>query len=283
MEALVKDSNFVLPNNDRDSSAGSNPLNGQGESHLHAISANNAMTDISLTIRNLVAGHSLAHPVIEVEKLDLKKGEIVAMVGLSGCGKTTLLLTIAGLLEPISGEILFENNKSNAEYRRSKAAVTLQNFPLFHWLTVRQNLQLAAKMRRLKNIDFDKVLEQCNALHLAKKYPKEISGGERCRASLSQALLINPCLLLLDEPFTGLDTMTRQEVSENIFEFARKHNASVLFVTHDVHDVAANASRVLVLGKSGGNAPTNICKEIKNNGTYQNVFDSVIQALRDSR
>ena len=128
MEALVKDSNFVLPNNDHDSSAGSNPLNGQGESHLHAISANNAMTDISLTIRNLVAGHSLAHPVIEVEKLDLKKGEVVAMVGLSGCGKTTLLLTIAGLLEPISGEILFEKQQKQCRIQKKQSCRHLTEF-----------------------------------------------------------------------------------------------------------------------------------------------------------
>ena len=280
MEALVDNSKLVVSTDDSDS-ADSRRVNGQGEPSIHAIS--DADTNTSLTIEGLVAGHSSAHPVIEIEKLAIKKGEIVAMVGLSGCGKTTLLLTIAGLLEPIKGEILFEGNKSNSQYRRSKAAITLQNFPLFHWLTVRQNLQLAAKMRKLKNIDFDEVLDQCNALHLAKKYPRELSGGERCRASLSQALLINPCLLLLDEPFSGLDTITRQEVSENIFRFARDHNTSVLFVTHDVHDVAANANRALVLGKRDNNLTTSVCKEIKNNGNTPDTFDSIIQALRDSR
>ena len=282
MEALAKDNNILLPNDDYDTTANSS-LNGQGKSQLHAISGNALSTDISLTIKNLVAGHNSAHPTIKIEKLDIKKGEIIGMVGLSGCGKTTLLLTIAGLLEPISGEILFEGSESDTKYRRNNAAITLQNFPLFHWLTVRQNLQLAAKMRRLKNIDFDEVLTQCNALHLAKKYPKELSGGERCRASLSQALLINPSLLLLDEPFTGLDTMTRQEVSENIFKFARQHNTSILFVSHDVHDVAVSANRVLVLGKSDNNTPTSVCKEIKNNGNHQNIIDSIIEALRNSR
>ena len=282
MEALAKDiDNFDSPTDNHDST--DSRLINKADSYIHAISGDDEMVETSLSIRNLVAGHSPAYPTITVEKLDIKKGEIIAMVGLSGCGKTTLLLTIAGLLEPIAGEILFENSKNNAKYRRSKAAITLQNFPLFHWLTVRQNLQLAAKMRKLKNIDYDNILSQCNALHLAKKYPRELSGGERCRASLSQALLINPCLLLLDEPFSGLDTMTKQEVSENIFEFARQHNTAVLFVTHDVHDVAENASRVLVLGKNKDNNPTNICKEIQNNGAYQNVFDLVIQALRDSR
>ena len=281
MEAVAKDiNNFDSPTDNHDST--NSRLINKADSYIHAIS-DDEMVETSLSIRNLVAGHSRTHPTITVEKLDIKKGEIIAMVGLSGCGKTTLLLTIAGLIEPIAGEILFENSKNNAQYRRSKAAITLQNFPLFHWLTVRQNLQLAAKMRKLKNIDYDNILSQCNALHLAKKYPRELSGGERCRASLSQALLINPCLLLLDEPFSGLDTMTKQEVSENIFEFARRHNTAVLFVTHDVHDVAENASRVLVLGKNKDNNPTDICKEIQNNGAYQNVFDSVIQALRDSR
>ena len=281
MEALAKNNNILLPNDDYDTTA--NSLSRQGKSQIHAISDNDLSTDTSLTIKNLVAGHNSDQPTIKVEELEIKKGEIIGMVGLSGCGKTTLLLTIAGLLEPISGEILFEGSKSDTKYRRNNAAITLQNFPLFHWLTVRKNLQLAAKMRRLKNIDFDKVLAQCNALHLAKKYPKELSGGERCRASLSQALLINPCLLLLDEPFTGLDTMTRQEVSENIFEFARQHDTSILFVSHDVHDVATSANRVLVLGKGDDNIPTSVCKEIKNNGNHQNIIDSIIKALRDSR
>lgn len=126
-------------------------------------------------------------------------------------------------------------------------ARTLQSFPLLHWLTVEGNLRLAANIRGLGGLDVDRVLSEFSALHLKERYPKNLSGGERCRASLAQAVLAEPKVLLLDEPFTGLDLHVKEEIAERLFSFAETHGTSILFVTHDLYDACEYAKRVVVL------------------------------------
>jgi NitT/TauT family transport system ATP-binding protein len=186
-------------------------------------------------------------PVAGPMDLEVGKQEIVAIVGPSGCGKTTILRTISGAIPLLGGEIRLDGEIRNRQWLTLHCARTLQNFPLLHWLTVEGNLRLACKIRGTAVPDLDQVLMEFSALHLKHRYPKNLSGGERCRASLAQAVLLDAKVLLLDEPFSGLDLNVKEEISRYLFGFCTGRNASVLFVTHDLHDACEHASRVVVL------------------------------------
>lgn len=215
-------------------------------------------------------------PVIKIECLDVRPGERVALVGRSGCGKTTVLATVAGMVEPISGELHIQGAARDALWRARNTARTVQSFPLFHWLTVRQNLLLACRVRGVKPHHIDDILEQFAASSLANRYPKRLSGGERCRASLAQAVVADPKLLLLDEPFTGLDTIVKEDVAESLFEFARRTQIGVLLVTHDLNDAIEFSDRVLVLG---GAPVTRVLAEIPTN--QPSALNTVRNLLRE--
>lgn len=191
-------------------------------------------------------GKVVAGPV----NLAVHPREIVAIVGPSGCGKTTVLKTISGEVPLIRGAIRLEGQGQERSWLVRNLSRTLQNFPLLHWLTVEQNLQLAATMKGVHALDVDRVLSEFSALHLTKRYPNTLSGGERCRASLAQAAVTGPKVLLLDEPFTGLDLHVKEEIAQRLFSFAESHGTSIVFVTHDLYDAREYAKRVMVLNGS---------------------------------
>lgn len=205
-----------------------------------------------IAIENGIFGYS-GRVVAEGINLEIDPKEIVAIVGPSGCGKTTILKTVAGSLPLMGGRILLDGQERDRHWLTQHLSRTLQNFPLLHWLSVEGNLKLLCKVRDITDIDFDNVLGEFSALHLKHKYPKTLSGGERCRASLAQAVITKPKVLLLDEPFSGLDLQVKEEIAKYLFSFANMNGSSVIFVTHDLHDACEYASRVVVLG---GNSKT---------------------------
>lgn len=187
-------------------------------------------------------------PIIYISELKLVAGEVVSVVGRSGSGKTTLLSCLSGHVQPATGTYFLDGIERGRGLRPTFVSRTLQNFPLLHWHTVKGNLALAAKIRRVDRPDFAAILANFSAQELADRYPSSLSGGERCRASLSQALLGAPALLLLDEPFSGLDTIVKQVVAENLFRLARASAAGIIFVTHDLNDAVEFSDRIVVVG-----------------------------------
>ncbi len=213
--------------------------------------------------------------VILISRLDVRAGERVALVGHSGCGKTTVLAAIAGVMDPLRGLLEILGSERSADWRARNTARTLQNFPLFHWLTVKQNLRLACRVRGVSAENVADILAQFSCLELADRYPRGLSGGERCRASLAQAVVAHPALLLLDEPFTGLDTLVKEDVAHSLFGFAQSRNLGLLFVTHDLTDAVEFSDRVLVLA---GASPTRVVAEFKT--AQSDALSSVRDALR---
>lgn len=228
-----------------------------------------------LKINELVVGYP-TKSLLNIEKLSVESGEIVALIGKSGCGKSTLFSTIAGHLEPLKGGFTLDGNK-DILYIKDNIALTLQGFPLFHWLTVLENLKMATKIKGAKDIDFYSVLKQFNAEHIANDYPLQLSGGERCRASLAQAVLTQPSLLMLDEPFTGLDTITKNAISRNIFSFTQKNDTSVIMITHDIHDAISYAKKIIILGQKSDETLTEIVKIFDSN--EDRVYEKIISTL----
>lgn len=204
-------------------------------------------------------GRAVAGPL----SLRVPPREVLAVVGASGCGKTTMLKSVAGVLPLLGGGIRLEGRKRDREWLRANLARTLQNFPLLHWLTVEGNLRVACRLRGLSSADAAQVLAEFSAEHLMHKYPRTLSGGERCRASLAQAAITRPKILLLDEPLNGLDFHVKEGVAESLFSFCTSHNASIVFVTHDLHDACTYSNRVAILG---GGPPATIAAIVNVDG-----------------
>ncbi len=206
--------------------------------------------DPVLKVRELQLSYG-SGPLLHVAGMEIRASEVVAIVGRSGCGKTTLLTCLSGDMEPAAGTYILAGAERGRGLRNTFVSRTLQAFPLLHWLTVQGNLALAARVRGVRKPDFKRILASFSAEGLSNRFPAGLSGGERCRASLSQALLGDPKLLLLDEPFTGLDTLVKQIVARNLFRLARASGAGIIFVTHDLNDALEFSDRVIALGSHG--------------------------------
>lgn len=183
--------------------------------------------------------------------IDIKDKEFIVLVGPSGCGKSTLLSLIAGLMQPEAGNMslggipLTENS--------SKIGYMLQHDHLFEWRTVYRNVILGAEIRGKVTPQIraraEQLLEQYGLERFARSRPSELSGGMRQRAALIRTLLLDPELLLLDEPFSALDYQTRLTVSDDIGQIIRRSGKTALLVTHDLSEAVSLSDRVIVLSK----------------------------------
>ncbi|GAQ57524.1 ABC transporter ATP-binding protein [Streptomyces acidiscabies] len=174
--------------------------------------------------------------VIDNLQLDIRPGEFVALLGRSGCGKSTLLRILAGLDREIEGTVLVPRRK----------AVAFQAPRLMPWKRVWRNVLLGLPGNPSRDVA-DKALEEVGLGHRADAWPKTLSGGEAQRASLARALVREPDLLLLDEPFGALDALTRINAQRLVGELWRQRGCAVLLVTHDVEEAVLLADRVLVM------------------------------------
>ncbi|MBI0083472.1 TOBE-like domain-containing protein [Commensalibacter sp. M0402] len=190
--------------------------------------------------------------------LTIEKGKLVALLGPSGCGKTSLLRIIAGLELPTSGHIFFENQDiSKEDIRNRHIGYVFQNFALFPHMKVIDNiafgLRIKPKKLRLSPKEITKkaqfLLEMVQLEHVANHYPHELSGGQCQRIALARTLAINPKILLLDEPFSALDTKVRRELRRWLTRFHQEIQLTTLFVTHDQEEAMEIADRVVIMNR----------------------------------
>jgi NitT/TauT family transport system ATP-binding protein len=181
--------------------------------------------------------------------LEVEQGRFLAVVGPTGCGKSSLLNLIAGLVVPTSGEVL----SSGAEVRtvNRAAAYMFQSDALFPWKSVLENVQLGPTLRGAQRAEAAaearRWIERVGLAGLEDRYPHQLSGGQRKRAALAQALINRLPLLLMDEPFSALDAQTRALMEDELLELWRELGSTVLFVTHDLEEAIALADRVVIL------------------------------------
>lgn len=191
------------------------------------------MNNIVLKINNLskiyhdINGETKA---IDNLNLDVYEKEIVAIVGPSGCGKSTLLSILAGLEKKTSGEIIFKD--------RQKIGLMLQNDSLFPWRTVLDNCLLSLEINHLNNKDniknVNKLLDKYGLKEFKNSYPDNLSGGMKQRVALIRTLVMNPDILLLDEPYSALDYQTRLSLSDDLYNIIKKEGKTVILITHDL-------------------------------------------------
>ena len=192
--------------------------------------------------------------VLDDINLEIADKEFVAIVGPSGCGKTTCLRIVAGFEQPTSGSV-----SVNARPVRGPGpdrAVVFQHFALFPWKTVRQNIDLGLRNKNLAKEQRDTLI--ADALHLinldshADAFPHQLSGGMQQRVAIARAYVLDPEVLLMDEPFGALDAQTRVVMQEELVRLARVNPRTVLFITHSVEEAVYLADRVAVMTRRPG-------------------------------
>ncbi len=178
----------------------------------------------------------------------LSHQDSLAIVGPSGCGKTTLLLLIAGLLAPSAGSIRLNGEAVKGPSR--KIALVLQHYGLFPWKTVAANVLLGSQLQKIA-VSPEELAEVKRGLRiedLDRLYPQQLSGGQRQRVALARAILLKPSLLLLDEPFAAIDTITRERLQNGLVSVFNERRFSFVIVTHSIEEALFLGRRIVVLG-----------------------------------
>ena len=198
-------------------------------------------------------------PVLEDCSFDLRPGEIVAMIGPSGCGKSTIGHLLAGYDRPTSGEILVDGRRVNGP--SAERLLLFQENALMPWLTTLENVMFGPRARGAGKHAVREATELLGRMGLGDflhRYPGELSGGMRRRAELARALVNQPLVLVLDEPFRGLDAMTRELMQEYTAELLTQDRRTTLFITTDIDEALLMADRVLVMS----HRPTRVLREL---------------------
>lgn len=184
--------------------------------------------------------------------LDIRSGELIALLGPSGSGKTTLLRLIAGLEQPTSGQVFFGNeDASHRSVQERNVGFVFQHYALFRHMTVAQNIAFGMKVRHATKAQMadraEELLDLVQLRGLGGRYPHQLSGGQRQRVALARALAIEPQILLLDEPFGALDAQVRRDLRRWLREIHDKTGHTTVFVTHDQEEALELADRVVVM------------------------------------
>jgi nitrate/nitrite transport system ATP-binding protein len=193
-------------------------------------------------------------PLNVLDNVDLKiaQGEFVSLIGHSGCGKSTVLNIVAGLLEATGGGVVLENKEVNSP--GPDRAVVFQNHSLLPWLSVYDNVRLAVdqvfkktKTRAERDAWVRHNLELVHMSHARDRKPDEISGGMKQRVGIARALSMEPKVLLMDEPFGALDSLTRTHMQDSLMEIQAELNNTVIMITHDVDEAVLLSDRIVMM------------------------------------
>lgn len=190
--------------------------------------------------------------VVQNFNLQVEQGEFISFLGPSGCGKTTTLNMIAGFLEPDGGDLFIKGKRMNGvpPYKRELGMV-FQTYSLFPHMTVAENIAYGLKLRKVGKAEIQervqRVLNLVKLPHVADRYPKQLSGGQRQRIAIARALVIEPSLLLLDEPLSNLDAKLREELRDELKRLHQEIGVTTIFVTHDQEEALSLSDRIVVL------------------------------------
>jgi NitT/TauT family transport system ATP-binding protein len=233
-----------------------------------------------------------AHAVLESIDLVVAKQEFISIIGPSGCGKSTILKLIAGLANPTSGTIRVDGmTPLNA---RETISFVFQDATLLPWRTVKQNIGLGLELEHAPSArrenEIAGLLDLVGLKHVAKSYPRELSGGMKMRVSIARALATNPRLMLLDEPFAALDEMSRDRLNEEILRLRAEQNWTAVFVTHSVSEAVFLSDRIVVLAPNPGRIyaefqvelPAPRTSAIRNSPQFDAIVARVSHALRET-
>ena len=231
--------------------------------------------------------------VLENVSLTMQEGEIIALLGKSGSGKSTLMRIIAGLLSPSAGTTLYQGETIKGPV--PGIAMVFQSFALMPWLTVLENVELGLEAqgipRKLRRYRAIAAIDKIGLDGFESAYPKELSGGMKQRVGLARALVVEPDLLLMDEPFSALDVLTAETLRNDVMElWQSKHNKmkGILLVTHNIEEAVEVADRIVVFGTNPGHIRGEIAVKLahpRNNQSdeFQAIIDDIYTIMTSDR
>lgn len=216
-----------------------------------------------LNMKNVSISYKKKKEIINVIKdfsLQINQGESVVILGPSGCGKSTLINALAGTLVVESGDIDYvkEDKRQPLNPKIHKIGIIPQNCGLLPWKTVKDNCLLPLKIRgervnESRSEEITSIYESLDIEKLLHKYPKELSGGQAQRAAIARAFIMRPDLLLMDEPFSALDEITREEARELFLKIWKQNKPTTILVTHSIEEALYLGNRIIVMGTHKGN------------------------------
>ena len=216
-----------------------------------------------LLLKNVSINYKRKKEIINVINnfsLQIEQGESVVILGASGCGKSTLVNTLAGTITSDSGEIVYvkEQKGQALNPKIHKIGIIPQNCGLLPWKTVKENCLLPLKIRKeqvneARKEEITNIYKSLDIDRLLHKYPKELSGGQAQRAAIARAFILRPDLLLMDEPFSALDEITREEARELYLKIWKLHKPTTVLVTHSIEEALYLGNRIIVMGADKGN------------------------------
>ena len=202
-----------------------------------------------LEVKNLAKFYNSSYPIIKDLTFSVNRGELISFLGESGSGKTTFLKCLAGLEGINAGSISLNSNFLNNEKtfvkpQKRKIGFVFQDYPLFPHLNILDNITFNLERKYKSKLDY--ILKLTGLQFLVERFPHEISGGEQQRACIARALIREPELLLLDEPFSNLDSTIKESMKEEIFKIVKETNTTTILVTHDINDALNISDRILI-------------------------------------
>jgi NitT/TauT family transport system ATP-binding protein len=221
-----------------------------------------ATTSTGIQIRQVdqIFDLGMGDPVQALQKvdLDIPRGSFVSIVGPSGCGKSTLLKVLADLLQPTSGHVTIEGQTPGDLRRQGRIGLVFQQANLLPWRNISQNIALMRELVGERGIPVGNALDPSELIEVVglkgfeSKYPHQLSGGMQQRAALARALLLDPALLLMDEPFAALDEITRDRMGFELMRIWQRYQKTVVFITHSLAEAVFLSDRVVLMSARPG-------------------------------
>lgn len=207
-----------------------------------------------IELKNLTVSYARATAALEQVSLTVPRGTVAAVIGPSGCGKSTLLKVVAGLIRDYAGTATIDG--APVDTKKLKIGFMPQNYGLLPWQTVAKNIRLGLKIRgELQAADeqeITRLMAELGLTGLESRYPRELSGGQQQRVGLARAFLLRPDILLMDEPFSALDTITREEMQEVFLGLWRQSQITTMLVTHYVEEALYLGQKIVLMSGTPG-------------------------------
>lgn len=219
-----------------------------------------------ITVEGLAFNYKETVKALRDVSVSLPKDASCAIIGPSGCGKSTLLQVLAGLIPPTAGALVVAGEPVSLPRRQT--GLILQDYGLLPWKTVWQNAVLGLQIRGEDAAQAEGVLRDLGLWDFKDRYPAQLSGGQRQRVAIARALALRPDLLLMDEPFSSLDALTREGLQQTILDIWRRGGVTLMIVTHSIEEAVFLGRRILVLSPG----PGGVVADIDNPGAGRNEY-----------
>ncbi len=184
----------------------------------------------------------------------VEKGEICSVIGPSGCGKSTLLFIFSGLLKPTEGKVFVNGKPVNSP--RKDVSLILQDYGLFPWKNVRDNIAVGMKIQGFAENEIEKavnsLIKKIGLIGFERSYPKQLSGGMRQRVAFARALALKPSIMLMDEPFSSLDALSRERMQDFLIQIWKETSTTIVLVTHNIEEAVLLGKKIVVLTERPG-------------------------------